>query len=96
MTYATSVRRICAPIRNVKRDTESQRISAAGSKSGRLAQSSAWQSSWKILLPVALLGIIAVAFILYLLRRPSLAQAAFHQYRISPLTSTGNVRSMDV
>ena len=85
-----------ADLKRIKRDTESQRISAAGSKSGRLAQSSAWQSSWKILLPVALLGIIAVAFILYLLRRPSLAQAAFHQYRISPLTSTGNVRSMDV
>ena len=83
-------------LKRIKRDTESQRAGTAKSSSGRSLLSGPSRSRKFVLTAFTSLLVVAAGFGAYLLRTPALSKIAFREYRVTPLTSTGNVRSMDI
>jgi serine/threonine protein kinase len=82
-------------LKRVKRDTESQKVSAATVSSGGSARSRS-RSRWVFAAALAVLVIAVAAFAAYRWLTPPLTQRAFQHYRISRLTSTGNVDFVNV
>jgi serine/threonine protein kinase/Tol biopolymer transport system component len=81
-------------LQRLKRDSESQRIGTSAMKS--TVTHSITKSKWIFASVVAIFMVIAVGGGAYHWLKPSQAQLAFQHYRISRLTSTGNVDSMTV
>jgi eukaryotic-like serine/threonine-protein kinase len=84
-----------ADLKRIKRDRESQRLGAI-SKGGGLVQSTSPRSRWMFPSVVAVVLVAAASLVAYHWFKPTQAQVAFEHYRITPLTSTGNIRSMDL
>ena len=82
-------------LKRIKRDTESQKISVAAVSSGGSARSRS-RSRWGFVSALAVLVIAGAAFAAYRWLTPSLAQRAFQRYRITRLTSTGNVEELRI
>jgi eukaryotic-like serine/threonine-protein kinase len=84
-----------ADLKRIMRDSESQRISATSAKSVG-PSGSTLGSKWTVAAALAVFLIMAAALAAYHWLKPSQAQLAFQNYRISRLTSTGNVDSVNV
>jgi eukaryotic-like serine/threonine-protein kinase len=85
-----SAAEVRADLKRIKRDTESQGIKAEGVDEREKSRRRGSRSKWILGAPLAVL-IAGVAFGGYRWLRPAQAQSAFQQYRISRLTSTGNM-----
>jgi eukaryotic-like serine/threonine-protein kinase len=84
-----------ADLKRIKRDSESQRVSATAAKTGGPSRSTS-RSKWIFAAALAVFLIMAAAVAAYHWLKPSQAQVAFEHYRISRLTSTGNVKEMSL
>jgi eukaryotic-like serine/threonine-protein kinase len=81
---------IRSDLKRLKRDTESQRIGDAAVDDTASSRSSS-QSKWIVTAVLAAFLIAVGAFAAYRWWTPAQVQRAFQRYRISRLTSTGNV-----
>lgn len=84
-----------ADLKRIMRDGESQRISATSAKSGGPSGATSG-SKWTLAAALVVFLIMVAALAAYHWLKPSQAQVAFQHYRISRLTSTGNVDSVNV
>ena len=80
-------------LQRLKRDTESQRVGAAAVDTGARSAS---RSKWRVTAMLATLLIVAATFAAYRWWMPAHIQRAFQHYRISRLTSTGNVDQQSI
>src|SRR5579864_6934968 len=83
-------------LKRIQRDSESQRLKAMAVKSGHLTRPQSSLSRWILLIALALVFIAGAALAAYRWLKPTQAQLAFEHYRVSQLTSTGNIRSLDL
>jgi eukaryotic-like serine/threonine-protein kinase len=82
-----------ADLKRIKRDSESQRVSATAVRSlGPSGTTS--RSKW--IFAAVLVAFLIIGAAAYRWLKPSQAELAFQHYRISRLTSTGNVKVMSV
>jgi serine/threonine protein kinase len=82
-----------ADLKRIKRDSESQRVSATAVRSLGPSRTTS-RSKWIFAAVLVVFLIISAAAYRWL--KPSQAELAFQHYRISRLTSTGNVKDMSV
>jgi Tol biopolymer transport system component len=85
-----------ADLKRIKRDSESGRINAMAVDSAPLGRTHISRAKWIFGSALAVIVIVAAAFAAYWWLKPSQAQVAFQHYRISRLTTTGNVRGLDL
>jgi serine/threonine protein kinase len=83
-----------ADLKRLKRDSESQRLGTSAMKSS--GTRSITKSKWIFAGAVVIFMLIAAVWGVYRWLKPSDAQLAFQHYRISRLTSTGNVDDMTI
>jgi len=83
-----------ADLKRIKRDSESQRFSTGAMKSS--GTRSITKSKWIFAGAVVIFMVLAPVWGAYHWLKPRLAQHAFQHYRISRLTSTGNVDQMTI
>jgi serine/threonine protein kinase/WD40 repeat protein len=84
-----------ADLQRLKRDTESQRIPAAAVDDSEPSGSPS-RTKWVFAAGLATLLILVAAFAAYRWLKPSQVKLAFQNYRISRLTSTGNVDELSI
>jgi serine/threonine protein kinase len=84
-----------AELKRIKRDTESQGI-AAGIRGLELTGQGGSRSKWIVGTALAALLLVALGFAGYRSLRPTQAKSAFQHYRMSRLTSTGNLSEVAV
>jgi eukaryotic-like serine/threonine-protein kinase len=84
-----------ADLQRLKRDTESERIPAAAVGDSE-ASGSPSRTKWVFAAGLATLLILVAAFAAYRWLKPSQVKLAFQNYRISRLTSTGNVDELSI
>ena len=84
-----------ADLKRIKRDSESQRVSATAAKTGGPSRSTS-RSKWILAAALAVFLIMTATIAAYHWLKPSQAQVVFEHYRISRLTSTGNVKEMSL
>jgi eukaryotic-like serine/threonine-protein kinase len=78
-------------LQRLKRDTESQGVKTKVTDATDLGTRSGSQSKWVVVTALAASLLAGLGLVGYRLFRPTLAKVAFQNYRISRLTSTGNV-----
>ncbi len=81
-------------LQRLKRDTESHRVGAAA-VNGAPSRSTS-RSKWAFAAALWVLLIMGAAFAAFRWLKPTQAMLAFQHYRITRLTSTGNVAQMDL
>jgi serine/threonine protein kinase len=86
--HASEIR---ADLQRLKRDTESQGIKATATPDTKTNRRAGVASKWGSRLALAICLLVAIGLAAYRLFRPTQSKSAFQQYRISRLTSTGNV-----
>jgi eukaryotic-like serine/threonine-protein kinase len=80
-----------AELKRIKRDTESQGHSTEVRGYDDTGQRRGSRSKWTLGTALAALLLLSLGFVGYRLLRPTQAKSAFQHYRMSRLTSTGNV-----
>jgi serine/threonine protein kinase len=90
--YASEMR---ADLQRLKRDTESQRIGAAAVDDSAPSRSTS-RSKWVFTAALAIVLILVAAFVAYRWLKLSQVRLVFQHYRISRLTSTGNVDQQSI
>ena len=84
-----------ADLKRLKRETESHRTGAAAVDNNAPSRAAS-RSKWAFAGALWVLLIVGVAFAAYRWLKATQAQVVFQHYRISRLTSTGNVAHMDL
>ncbi len=82
-------------LQRLKRDTESHRISGAAVDNSALSRSTT-RSKWAFAAALWVLLIMGASFAAFRWLKPTQAKVAFQHYRITRLTSTGNLAKMDL